>query len=128
MRLDLGGERHRMRAGVDAVDDLDFLLVDQALDPSDTSTTALLVCAPAEMPRPAKSRGKISHLLGFIGIARFPVYRFVSNGSNTFLTLSATRPRRSRRIQSVPFGSSRNPSFRDRMNFTRFSGDSGVSG
>ncbi len=32
LRLDLGGERHRMRAGIDAVDDLDLLLADQALD------------------------------------------------------------------------------------------------
>jgi hypothetical protein len=31
LRLDLGGERHRMGAGVDAVDDLDLFLADQAL-------------------------------------------------------------------------------------------------
>src|SRR4029077_10095817 len=52
-----------------------------------------------------------------------PVYRFDSKGSNTFLTLSATRPRRSRRNHNVPFGSSRNPSFWERINFTRFSGE-----
>src|SRR5262249_36930197 len=32
LRLDLGGERHRVRAGIDAVDNVDLLLVDQALD------------------------------------------------------------------------------------------------
>ena len=32
LRLDLGGERHGVRAGIDAVDDLDLLLVDQPLD------------------------------------------------------------------------------------------------
>ncbi len=67
-------------------------------------------------------------LAWFHRVARPPVYRFVSSGSNTFLTLSATRPRRSRRIQSVPLGSRRSPSFSERMNLTRFSGESGVSG
>jgi len=32
LRLHPGGERHRVRAGIDAVDDVDLLLVDQALD------------------------------------------------------------------------------------------------
>jgi hypothetical protein len=89
---------------------------------------ALGVCAAAGTPRLRKQREKSAMRFGFIGVTRPPVYRFVSRGSNTFLTLSATRPRRSRRIQSVPLGSSRNPSFCARINFTRFSGDSGVSG
>jgi hypothetical protein len=32
LRLDLGGERHRVRAGIDAVDDVDLFLADQTLD------------------------------------------------------------------------------------------------
>jgi len=32
MRLDLGGERHGVSAGIDAIDDLDLLLADQAFD------------------------------------------------------------------------------------------------
>jgi hypothetical protein len=32
MRLDLGGERHGVRAGIDAIDNLDLLLVYQTLD------------------------------------------------------------------------------------------------
>ena len=32
LRLHLGGERHCLRAGIDAIDDLDLLLADQPLD------------------------------------------------------------------------------------------------
>src|SRR5262245_19904063 len=42
LRLDLGGERHRVRAGIDAVDDLDVFLIDKALDLVDRSVRLAL--------------------------------------------------------------------------------------